>query len=86
MISKTKVGHLIWCLAALAGPVFTIPQMYNIFVLRQTEGVSFTSWFAYGVLSVVWMVHSYRKDWGVWVNSVLYMVQCFLIAFGVLVM
>lgn len=85
MKTHLPLGKTVWWVSVFAGPVLTVPQMYQVFVVREVEGVSFVSWFSYGVICLAWIWHSYRKDWGVFWNSLIYAVQCFLIAIGVLI-
>ena len=41
----------------LLGPVMTIPQLVNVWVLRETAGVSAISWASYAVFNLVWVTY-----------------------------
>ena len=50
---KIKKERVIY-LAVIAGPIMTLPQLYDIWV-RHEKQVSVVSWVAYLVIAVVWL-------------------------------
>jgi uncharacterized protein with PQ loop repeat len=78
------ISNLVLQVAIYAGPVMTIPQLYNVLILKETKGVSIISWVSYGLVSLIWAVYSFkRKDYPVFINNVLYLIFCFSIVIGV---
>jgi len=54
---------LITNICAVILPFTTIDQLYIIYVLKKTEGVSALTWLLYGVLSIPLLIYSIkRKD------------------------
>lgn len=45
-------------LAGIVGPLMTLPQLYNIWVLQSAAGVSIMSWSAYLVVAIVWLCYA----------------------------
>ncbi len=41
--------------AGVVGPVMTLPQLNNIYVLHEADGVSALSWGAFALLDLVWL-------------------------------
>jgi len=44
-------------LAAVGGPLFTIPQVLKAYVPSDGAGISLTTWIAYNILSIVWIYY-----------------------------
>jgi uncharacterized protein with PQ loop repeat len=79
----SKISKILIQLADWGGPIMTFPQLYQIFILQQSQGVSVISWLAYTIVSVIWLWHGYRiQDRSLMINSAIYAVQCGLIAVG----
>lgn len=56
----TKAGIDRWIyLAVIAGPIMTIPQIYDIWV-RHMTGVSLISWLAYLVIACMWLTYGLK--------------------------
>lgn len=48
---------------ALIAPVMTLPQLYQVWVLHQVEGVSMLTWGGYAGVSALWLFYGYlQKD------------------------
>ncbi len=44
---------------AFISPIMAIPQIYNIWVLKEFEGVSLITWTAYFIVSCFWLYYGY---------------------------
>ena len=42
--------------------IMTVPQIYTIWIDRQTAGISLWSWITYSIGSFVWFVYGVRKQ------------------------
>jgi uncharacterized protein with PQ loop repeat len=80
-ITKAFIQIAVW-----AGPIMTFPQLYNIYILNQSQGVSTISWSAYTIVSIIWLYHGIRiQDRPLIINSLLYSIQSGLVVIGTLV-
>ena len=48
-------------IVALAGPLSSVPQIYEIWSERNAAGVSFMTWTLFLVTSIVWLVYGISK-------------------------
>lgn len=65
--------HLMYGIALIA-PVMTLPQLYQVWVFRQTKGVSLLTWGAYAIVSGLWLAYGiHHKD------KPLILTQCLLL-------
>lgn len=81
---KSFVDHLIW-IAAIAGIVFSLPQIYVIWVHKQAAGVSPITWGGYAVLSLVWLTYgSFHKSKIIVFSNTAYFIINALVALGAL--
>ncbi|GAB4143813.1 MAG: hypothetical protein OHK0017_01650 [Patescibacteria group bacterium] len=70
--------------ATFGGPVLTIPQLWSVYIERQTAGISTVSWTAYALISAIWTVYAFKnKDRPLFLNSIIYLIQCAAVAIGV---
>ena len=46
--------------AAIVGPVMSLPQLYDIWVLRRT-GVSIVTWSAYLLMAMLWLLYGLER-------------------------
>ena len=44
-------------LVGVIGPLFTLPQLYEIFVLHNASGVSPLTWGGYALLDIPWILY-----------------------------
>ena len=69
----------------VAGPLMTIPQVYQIWATHTADGVSLIAWIAYSTLSLFWVLYGLaHKDRAVFLNNLFYFVVCGLVVTGVL--
>ncbi len=47
---------------ALVTPIITIPQAYQIFILKTSAGVSAFSWICYSLANIVWTIYGIVHD------------------------
>jgi|GEM_PF-465283 len=53
---KRTVDRMVYFVAVF-GPMMTLPQVYNIWVLQQVEGVSLITWGGYCSISSFWLLY-----------------------------
>ena len=53
---KNLLDRVIVFIGVLA-PIMTLPQLYNIMILKQTDGVSFITWFTYLFVALTWLLY-----------------------------
>jgi len=71
---------------AFAGLVLTLPQIYQIWILRQASGVSLVSWSAYLAISFVWLLYGIgHREKAIIFTNFWWIVLDILIVAGVLV-
>ncbi len=78
---------LIAHISAVVLPFTTIDQLYIVFVKKQTDGVSSTTWLLYGLLTIPLLIYSIKRkevpmiilnglwviiDFAVWIGVVMY--------------
>lgn len=67
---------------SLLGPIMTIPQLFQIFQTKNVQGLNFTTWLAYWILSFFWLFYSIkRKSVPIFLNST----ACIIIQFGIII-
>jgi uncharacterized protein with PQ loop repeat len=69
--------------AALAGPLSSIPQMWEIWMDRNAQGVSFVTWTLFLITSLVWLAYAIiHKDRPLIVSNSLWVVVEAIIMVG----
>ena len=53
---KRLMDKLIYFVGASA-PIMTLPQLFNIWIDKNTSGVSLITWSSYEVISVFWLIY-----------------------------
>jgi uncharacterized protein with PQ loop repeat len=70
---------------AFIAPLFTLPQLYEVWFLKRTEGVSALSWFLMSVMALLWFWHALlHKDTQLAINTGLMIFFNFSIFLGVI--
>ena len=70
---------------ALIAPIMTIPQLLQVWVQRQTQGVSLDTWGAYAFVSGLWFVYGIlHKDKIIILANILLLVLDSTIVIGVI--
>ncbi len=80
----TILDYLVYFIA-IASPLMTIPQICDIWILGLKEGVSFMTWSAYFVASIVWLIYGIvHKDKPIIVSNILWVFMNGMVAVGVM--
>ncbi len=59
---------------AVIEPLMTLPQVYEIYVLKSAEGVSSLTWGLYLIAAVIWLLYGLQlKDKPIIISSVLWL-------------
>jgi len=71
---------------AIAQPISTLPQLEQIWVQKQTEGVSFATWAFYEIAAVVWLAYGLKiHDRPLILTSTLWVVVQGLVVIGLII-
>jgi len=82
---KNFIDKLIY-IAALAGPIMTIPQVWKIFIEKTAAGVSLISWAAFLVVAVCWLIYGFaHQDKPIIVSNILWIIFETMIVIGVII-
>lgn len=85
--NKTKriFDHLIY-LAVFVWPIMNIPQLYTVWIEKETAGVNVISWFSFAVVSCLWFVYGilHKEKPIILMNFILILFQL-AVAIGVLI-
>ena len=64
----------------------TLPQLYQIWINKQTAGVSVITWFSYSLIECIWLAYGIRqKDKAIIGGSISWGIMELLVAIGALV-
>lgn len=70
-------------LAGIIGPLMTVPQIWNIYLLRSASGVSVISWLAFGILDIPFVLYGIvHRSNVIVITYSLWLVVNFAVAFG----
>ena len=70
---------------AVAEPLSTLPQIYEIWIRHKSEGVSVLSWSLFAIAALVWLLYGLKiKDNPVIISSSLWVVTEVVVVAGVL--
>ena len=59
----------------VAGPIMTLPQLYQIWYYQNATGVSLISWFSYLVIATLWLIYSImHKEWPLIVTNLAWII------------
>lgn len=73
-------------IAGFLAAAFTFPQLYNIYVLHETEGVSALSWGAYAFFNTIWILYGLvHKERAITFTYTLWLIVNSLVAIGALI-
>ena len=79
--SKSAIDRLIF-VAAIATPVMTLPQVYQIWVEHSREA-SIVTWSSYTVIACIWLWYGYKyKDQAIIITQSLSIITYLLIVIG----
>jgi len=67
-------------------PLFTLPQVWQIWVDKETAGVSAPTWFFFTLIGIVWVIYGFQqKDKPLIVSSILWVILEGAVFLGVVV-
>ena len=79
---KNFVDRLIY-VTALATPIVTIPQAYQIFSTQNASGVSTFSWSCFAIANIIWTIYGYlHKDRPIIISNTANFVVNMFVVFG----
>ncbi|MAG60705.1 hypothetical protein CL619_02855 [archaeon] len=59
----------------VAGPIMTIPQLWQIWYYQNATGVSFISWFAYLLIGIIWLIYGImHQEWPIIVTYIAWII------------
>lgn len=71
---------------AIAQPLSTIPQLYQIWFQKQTDGVSIATWAFYELAAIVWLVYGIKiRDRPLVLTSILWVIVQGLVVLGLII-
>jgi len=71
---------------ALIEPLATIPQIYNIWIYKDTSGVSLVTWTFYSLTSFIWLLYGIKTtDKPIIASGALWSTTQILVVIGILV-
>ncbi len=71
---------------AIISPLFVLPQFYEVWFMRKTDGVSATSWFLMGIMSFLWLLHAVKhQDRMLLLNTAMMVMFNFSILLGIII-
>jgi len=63
--TKRESGYLIDKILyplAIISPLFVVPQFYEVWFMKKTDGVSAISWLLMGIMSLLWLLHAVKHQ------------------------
>jgi len=68
------------------GPVMTIPQLTKIWVEKNAIGVSVTTWFAYLLVAIFWLIYGMmHREKPIMFASILWIIVDILVVIGIII-
>ena len=69
---------------AILAPLMTIPQLYEIWVRKNFEGVSLLTWSSYLFFAIIWLVYGLvKKDRPIVISNILWIAVEALVVIGI---
>lgn len=85
-LNKILLVDRITLLASIAGPIITLPQLYDIYHGQSAAGVSIVSWVGYELLTLIWIWYGIvHKNKIILAGQILYVVIQLGIIIGALI-
>lgn len=73
-------------LVAILGPLVNLPQLFKVWIEKDSSGVSVISWFGFSLISIFWLIYGFiHKDKHIIIMNVLLVVLQIIIAIGALI-
>lgn len=73
--------------ASIFVPIMTLPQVYDVYIKQNTQGISVISWSAYAISNAVWIAYGviHKERPIIFVNIAMFILNT-LVALGALLM
>ncbi len=82
---RVRILDKVIYVVGVLGPIMTIPQVWQIWMLGKYDGVSITTWSAYLLFSLAWTLYGYvHKELAIVVSSALSLAVQLLVVMGIL--
>jgi uncharacterized protein with PQ loop repeat len=82
---KYRVLDRLVYVSAIAGPIMTLPQIYTIWIDKNTGGISVIAWATYLVNSFIWLFYGLvHKDKPIILTNSLWVMLNILIVAGII--
>lgn len=83
--ARTQLVDRITLIASIAGPIITLPQIYDIYNGKSAAGVSVTAWIGFEILTLIWIWYAIvHKNFIILIGQVLYVFLQLVIIIGAL--
>ncbi|MBP9719415.1 MAG: hypothetical protein KBD46_03015 [Candidatus Levybacteria bacterium] len=83
---SSRYINIIIYLFVIIAPLFTLPQVIDIWVLQKIEGVSLTTWAAYTTFSFFWLLYGlYHREKPIIISNSIFVLLDAFIVIGILV-
>lgn len=67
----------------VVGPIMTIPQIINVWIEKETSGISLLSWSTYTILALIWLFYGYvHKEKPIIIAHIFSFLVNFAVVFG----
>lgn len=71
---------------AIVNPLMTLPQAITIWTSQSAQDVSLTTWVAYAISAICWMIYSIiHRETALLINSVIWFVLELVVIAGILI-
>ena len=78
------LDHMIYVIG-VAGPIFTIPQLYKVWVNQNAVDVSLISWSGFLLIAILWLLYGIaHKEWPIIVTYSAWIAVEFPLVVGIL--
>lgn len=82
---KNYLDRIIY-IVAIIGPLMALPQLNKIWFLKDATGVSFLSWFLFGIVNLIWLFYGLvHKEKPIIVANMMWVIIDFSIAVGIVI-
>jgi len=72
---------------AIIEPLMTLPQVYEVWINRQAEGVSLLTWSFYVIAATIWLLYGLKiKDRPIILASILWVIVESTIVIGLIIL
>ena len=70
---------------ALLVPLIPLPQVWEVLVNKNVQGVAVSSWFFFGVVDILWLIYGFiHKEPPIYISNFIITILNFVVVIGVL--